>query len=130
MNPDRHATTKTLRLMVTDPEGFGCRNLPHLAVALAHLDCRVRVKEPRDHCDIHRGRITFGAMLNFAGAMPCAPTRKGQTVAFEVGGPDAEAALPVIRETFQKGTENHLAVLRKYTRLNPSGAGWARMMFR
>ncbi len=113
---------KSLRLLVTDPEGFGCRNLPHFAVALADLDCRVRVTEPAGYCEIRFGRITFPGQQGAYNGGFGRQTQRWETVVFEASGPDAAAALGVIRRTFEKGTENHLAVLRKYKRLSPEGA--------
>lgn len=113
------AEAKWCKLLVKDASGFGCRNLPRFAVALADLDCRLRVFVPSGwYREIAGGRISGPAVptpLGGRGKYCVIPP--GRSMTFRVVGPDAEAALPVIRETFARGTEGHLAVLRRYARL-------------
>lgn len=112
---------KSTRLSLGLREAFGCKNLAHFAVALADLDCTVRVTEPVGYCDIRRGQITFPGRQGLPNAT-AEPTPPGQIIHFDVSGPDREAALPIVRETFEQGLADHLAVYRKYTKLNPRGA--------
>jgi hypothetical protein len=109
---------KTLRLVVKDPEGFSCRNLVHFAVALADLDCRVRVHDGPAPADIAGGRVTRPGFEGAWDMIAGEPVKRGEVITFRVGGPDAEAALPIIRETFARGLEDHLAVVRKFVRMN------------
>ncbi len=107
---------QTLRLTVTALHGFGCKDYPHFAVALADLDCRVRIHEGAGFSDISAGAITFPGGQGFGNAYG-RQTMPGEVVRFEVVGLDADEALPVIRETFAKGREDHLAVVRKWWRM-------------
>jgi hypothetical protein len=107
---------EAIRLVVQDERGFGCDNLPHLAVALAHLDVRVRVYDRTGFSEIAQGQISRPGIQGIGNRFG-APAKPGERVTFRMIGPDTESALPLIRETFARGLEAHLAVVRRYVRL-------------
>ena len=117
-----------LRLRVPAGRIFGCEDLPHYAVALRGLECRLEVHEPMGISELDHGKFTY---YEPQGAAQKAlyhydhQTHPGQTVTFRVVGPDAKKALPLIEETFYGGRENHLAVLRRYVRMNEEEDGAA-----
>ena len=125
-----------LRLRVPAGRLFGCEDLPHYAVALAELDCRVEVHDSEGYSKISRGRVTFPTsrerLETFSKTgFPTAAydahrqTYPGQFVTFRVEGLDAKKALPIIEDTFNKGREKHLAVLRRYVRMKEEEDGVA-----
>jgi hypothetical protein len=109
---------EALHLSLANAHPFGCKNLVHFAVALADLECTVRVTDGDESRTVHigRGRITWLGrdFFEFAAAPPTLP---GWPIHFDVTGPDAEKAIPVIRKTFEEGLKDHLAVMRKFIKL-------------
>ena len=116
-NRDPFAGTAVLRLVVTDPAGFGCRNVPHFAVALADLDCRVRIGFAGGYCHVSGGKMDAPeAQSERDAAAGYRHVGPGAEVEFRAYGPDAGEAERVIRRTFREGPRNHRAVLREFAR--------------
>jgi len=114
---DPFAGSEALRLVVTDPEGFGCRNVPHFAVALDGLDCRVRIAFAGGYCEVSDGKMEMPeSERRRASASVYEHVGAGSEIEFRAVGPDAEEAERVIRRTFREGPQDHQAVLRKFAR--------------
>lgn len=124
----RKPGNKDLHLEFENPGSFGCRNLAHFAVALAELDCTLRVTVSDRACQIRHGvilgeRATIGSAHALARTKVPVPPKS--TIYFDVSGPDAKKAVPIVKQTFEEGLTNHPAVIKTYNQLQQKHHGQA-----
>ena len=116
----RKVDNKARHLEFKNPGSFGCKNMAHFAVALAELDCTLRIAASDRACQIRHG-VIVGERPQIGSAHALARTRQpvppGSTIYFDVSGPDAKKAVPIVRQTFEEGLKNHAAVVKAYNRL-------------
>ncbi len=100
---------------VTIPEGriFDCGTIPHIAVALADLDCRIRLKNEKGWLELAGGRAIRGA--DFLSSSR--PIRGGETLLVQAKGADAQKALEVVEKVVAEDR-------RERTERHPQIRGW------
>ncbi len=88
----------TLNLEVPGGRTFACHVVPHLAIELAELDCRVRVANKRGWLELQDGKAVRGAEF----FLSMSPLRAGNVVPVQAKGPEAHKSLLVVKSVFEE----------------------------